>query len=88
MTETPRLLQNQVREITLNEREQPIFQLRKDMLAAFKHGIEFELTQLNCDLNPETTSDKNLPFAEWFNKYYQKEHNNQNGRELEKRGKI
>lgn len=54
------------------EEEQPTIQFRKDMLAAFRHGIEFEYrTSHGKDVNPETLEDKNLPFAEWFNKYYQ-----------------
>ena len=40
------------------------------MMAAFKHGLEFEPSQSDDDLNLETTKDKNLPFAEWFSIYY------------------
>jgi hypothetical protein len=54
------------------EKEQPTNQFRKDMLAAFRHGIEFELLESDgeSEVDPKTMEDKNLAFAEWFNKHY------------------
>ena len=42
------------------------------MLAAFQHGKNFKLININQDdLDINTTSDKNLSFYEWFNKHYE-----------------
>jgi len=53
------------------EREQPSSQFRKNMLAAFRHGRDFEPSQSNDDFNPDETEGIHLPFSEWFVKHYQ-----------------
>jgi len=40
----------------------------EQMLKAFKHGIEYEY--LETDGETLNLDDKNLPFYEWFAKYY------------------
>lgn len=42
------------------------------MLKAFRHGIEFELLETDGEQDIVNANDKNLPFSEWFNKYFKK----------------
>ena len=42
------------------------------MYRAFQHGREFFSMELGGDMS-EDIPDANLPFAEWFNKYYKNE---------------
>lgn len=42
----------------------------KDMLFAFKHGVDFEQAgQIGSEMNSETP-DINLPFWEWLKRHY------------------
>lgn len=42
----------------------------KDMLRAFRHGIEFEQTGENGKDMPPDMPDKHLPFWEWLRRNY------------------
>lgn len=53
-----------------DERQEPLSEKMEytitDMLAAFRHGIEFESLNVKCDMDYSTVEEKHRPFFEWI----------------------